>query len=236
MRKYLKVLVFFMLACAFFLGVLAWRKEYAKSEIRESMKKTVLESIDAGTYEVPAGDYLSVSGEDMEPDLDLLASWIKIAQYHEGTGSEEYAALHLAGVIEIPSLAIEEPVWKENTDVAMRYGVIVMEDFAGIEEDGNCVILGHRSLVTSTTFWNLTDISEDDEVLITTPDGVRHEYRVSGTYYCSPYDLQSYLDGPDNCAKQITLVTCAKERGTSWRFIAVLLPCESKVSSIQYTD
>lgn len=224
MRKYLKVIAGLVLVLAFLTGVLAWRKEYAKSDIRESTKTNVLRNVSVESYEVPSGDYLAITGEDVDPGLHLLESWIKIAQFHEGTGSEEYATLHLAGVIEIPSLAIEEPVWKENTSVAMRYGVIVMEDFAGLEEEGNCVIVGHRSLVTKTTFWNLTDIKEDDSVLITMPDGTRHEYRVSGTYYCSPYDLQSYLESSDN-PKQITLVTCAKEKGNSWRFIAVLVPC-----------
>ena len=108
--------------------------------------------------------------------------------------------------------------------MAIRYGVIRMRYSAGLEEEGNCVIVGHRNTVTSTIFYNLTDIRVNDKAVIRTPGGRSHEYRVSGTYYCSPYELQDYVGTSDINEKQITLVTCAREYGNCWRFIVVLVP------------
>ena len=233
MRKSIKVILFFVLVFLLFTGALMWLKEYAKADIRESVKSDVLkdfevsdkESSFSAAYEVPSDDYLTVPGEDGSPDLNVFGNWIKIARHLAGPDDDDTKVLHLAAVIEIPSLGIEEPVWVEDSLLAMRYGVILMSGFASLDEEGNSVIVGHRSLTTSKHFWNLTDIDAEDAVIITTPDGTEHKYRVSGTYYCSPFDLQDYLETPDGCSKQVTLVTCAKERGNSWRFIVTLVPC-----------
>lgn len=231
MRNKLKVSVTFLLigliVSGVIFGLLLAFKEQAKSDIREYVKEDILNNTGQSVYEVPSGDYLSITGEDAgldDIDINILDSWIKIAKFHEGDGDEEYASLHLAGVIEIPDLDIEEPVWEENSSLAMRYGVIRMQGYAELEEDGNCVIVGHRSLVTSAHFWNLTDIGIDDKCIITTSDGISHEYRVNSTCYCSPYDLQDKLDEPDGLSKKITLVTCAREYGNCWRFLVTLVP------------
>ena len=227
MNNRLKGTIIAFLSIAAVLGLSAGLEEYARSYVREKVKKDMLvrsQEINA-VYEVPSGDFLAVSGENEEdavPDLDFLSGWAGIAKYVTGTGSEEYETLHLAGVISIPALDTEEPIWLENTYVAMRYGVILMEDSSGLEEEGNSIIVGHRNIMTKTVFYNLTDIEDDDEVFITTPDGVRHEYRVNGRFYCSPYDLQSYVGSTGS--KQITLVTCAREYGNTWRFIVTLVP------------
>ncbi len=220
------ILIAFLVAAAVF-GLLAGTEEYAKALVREKIKNDSLGSM-TGTenvIEVPADGYLAVPGEDDSmPDLDIISGWIGIAKYINKDGTDEYESLHLAGVIEIPALDIEEPVWKENTNVALRYGVILMEDSAALEDNGNSVIVGHRNIMTKTIFYNLTDIKQDDEAYISTVDGRRQKYRVNGTYYCSPYDLQDYVAGASGDSKTVTLVTCAREYGNTWRFIVTLVP------------
>ena len=230
MRKYLKGILAFCLIIMGLAGLMAGLEEYAKSDIRVSVKDKALDlfdSSDAGsdeiTYEVPAGSFLAVNGDGEDTEWNLIGDWVQIAELKSGNNNE-MATLHLEGVIEIPSLNIEEPIWKENTSVAMRYGVIRMSYTAGLEDQGNSVIVGHRNTVSSTIFYNLTDIKKNDRVTIKMPGGIRHEYRVSGTYYCSPYELQDYVGTSDVNAKQITLVTCAREYGNCWRFIVVLVP------------
>ena len=206
-------------------GLLAGFKEYAKSFVRESVKEEILDMTDTGdlVFEVPAGDYLSIEGEEGEPETDVLDSWLGITGYISGN-DKACESLHLAGIIEIPSLGIEEPVWEENTKLAMRYGVILMKNTARLESPGNAGIVGHRNTITHTIFDKLTKIKKDDDVTITTPDGFTHNYRVNGTYYCSPYELQNYVGTSSDYPVMITLVTCAREKGNSWRFIVTLIP------------
>ena len=229
MRKYLKGILFALLVIIGLTGLMAGLEEYAKSGIRVSVKDEALDLLDGDhdgeeiTYEVPSGRFLAVYGDGDDTEWTPIGDWVQIADYKAGN-IDETVDLHLEGIIKIPSLGIEEPIWKENSSVAMRYGVIRMRYSAGLEEEGNCVIVGHRNTVTSTIFYNLTDIRANDRAVIRTSDGRSHEYRVSGTYYCSPYELQEYVGTSDVNAKQITLVTCAREYGNCWRFIVVLVP------------
>jgi LPXTG-site transpeptidase (sortase) family protein len=224
-RRFYKSILITAIAVFSVTGLLTGLKEYTKSFIRESVKEEILEKKDAGdlVFEVPAGDYLSVEGEEGEPETDILDNWIGITGYVSGN-DRACESLHLAGIIEIGALGIEEPIWEENTSLAMRYGVILMKNTARLEETGNAVIVGHRNTVTHTVFDKLTSIKKDDEVVITTPDGLMHNYRVNGTYYCSPYDLQNYVGTSSEYPVMITLVTCAREKGNSWRFIVTLVP------------
>ena len=226
-KKFVKTILIIILAVVSVAGLWTGLEEYAKSYVREAVKEDILEKTDSGviTYEVPAGDYLAVEGEESTVESSAPDSVIEISGY--GSGEDHTReTLHLEGVIEIPSLGIEEPVWKENSYVAMRYGVILLKNTAKLEQPGNAVIVGHRNTVTHTVFDKLTKINKDDAAVITLPDGSEHKYRVNGTYYCSPYDLQDYVGTSSEYPVMITLVTCAREKGNSWRFIVTLIPCE----------
>ena len=225
MRKWLKgVWITFILLLLVFAS-LAMSKEYAKSYVRQSVKEDILKEPNNEdlTYEVPSGNYLSITGEEDGGDDGVLDSWIKIAGYAGGNAGKT-EKLHLVGRLKIPSLNIEEPIWKENSSLAMRYGVILMDDRPGLGCEGNAVIVGHRNTVTHTIFDKLPKIKKGDTAIVIYPDGEEQRYRVNGTYYCSPYELQNYVGSSPDHPVMITLVTCAREKGNSWRFIATLVP------------
>ena len=225
MRKWLKgVWITFILLLLVFAS-LAISKEYAKSYVRQSVKEEILKEPNKEelTYEVPSGNYLSITGEEDGGDDGVLDSWIKIAGYAGGNAGKT-EKLHLVGRLKIPSLNIEEPIWKENSSLAMRYGVILMDDRPGLGCEGNAVIVGHRNTVTHTIFDKLPKIKKGDTAIVIYPDGEEQRYRVNGTYYCSPYELQNYVGSSPDHPVMITLVTCAREKGNSWRFIATLVP------------
>ncbi len=225
MKKSLKGLVILLIVILFAFSFLAMSKEYAKSYVRQSVKEEIIKESDSEdmTYEVPAGNFLAITGEEDGGDDGVLDSWIRIAGYVSGnTGKTE--KLHMIGRLKIPSLGIDEPVWKENSALAMRYGVILMDDKAGLGSEGNAVIVGHRNTVTHTVFDKLPKIKKGETAIVITPDGEEQRYRVNGTYYCSPYELQNYVGSSSEYPVMITLVTCAREKGNSWRFIATLIP------------
>lgn len=225
--KYLRPVAGFVLAVFSIGGLLLFVEEYAKSYFRNTVKDEVLrrDTSDDVVYEVPAGDYLSVNGEENTDEESFAEGLLEIAGYCAGDDNGT-ADLHLAGIITIPGLDIEEPVWEENTNLAMRYGVILMKESARIGQKGNSIIVGHRNTITHTVFDKLPKIRKGDEVIITTPDGFEQKYRVNGTYYCSPYDLQDYVGTSSDHPIMITLITCAREKGNCWRFIATLVPSE----------
>ena len=226
-NAYLRPLSVIVLAVLSITGLLLFVEEYAKSYLRNTVKDEVIqrEISDDVVYEVPAGDFLSVNGEEDTDDGSVAEGLFEIAGYCSGNGRT--CDLHLIGIINIPDLDIEEPVWEENTNLAMRYGVILMKDSARPGQKGNSIIVGHRNTVTHTVFDKLPLIKKGDTVTITTPDGLEQNYRVNGTYYCSPYDLQNYVGASADHPVMITLITCARERGNSWRFIVTLIPTDA---------
>ena len=226
-NAYLRPLSVIVLAVLSIAGLLLFVEEYAKSYLRNTVKDEVIqrEISDDVVYEVPAGDFLSVNGEEDTDGGSVAEGLFEISGYCSGNGRT--CDLHLIGIINIPDLDIEEPVWEENTNLAMRYGVILMKDSARPGQKGNSIIVGHRNTVTHTVFDKLPLIKKGDTVTITTPDGLEQNYRVNGTYYCSPYDLQNYVGASADHPVMITLITCAREKGNSWRFIVTLIPSDA---------
>lgn len=223
--KYLKAVLGAVLIVLAIFGMLLFLEEYAKSYLRDQVKDEVLNRKDDDDieYDVPSGDYLSVKGEENTEDESSAEAFLQIVGYSAGDDNET-DKLHLIGIISIPSLDIEEPIWKENSSLAMRYGVILMDYSPRPGDKGNSLIVGHRNTITHTIFDRLTKIKNGAAVTITTPEGFEQNYRVNGTYYCSPYDLQDYVGTSEEYPVMVTLITCAREKGNCWRFIVTLIP------------
>ena len=223
--KYLKAALGAVLIVLSVIGMLLFLEEYAKSYLRDQVKDEVLnrKEDDDIEYDVPSGNYLSIKGEENTEDDSAAEALIQIAGYAAGDDNAT-DKLHLIGIISIPSLDIEEPIWKENSNLAMRYGVILMDYSPMPGDKGNSLIVGHRNNITHTIFDKLTKIKNGAAVTITTPEGFEQNYRVNGTYYCSPYDLQDYVGTSEEYPVMVTLITCAREKGNCWRFIVTLIP------------
>jgi sortase A len=104
------------------------------------------------------------------------------------------------GRIEIPRLGVSAII-KAGTDartLQLAVGHIPGTAFPG--EDGNVGLAGHRD----TFFRRLRNIRADDEIRVTTPEGVTR-YRVERTDVVEPRDVW-VLDPTDYSA--LTLVTC----------------------------
>lgn len=224
LKKYFKSILLFLLALMAIFGILVFLSEYAKSYVRQSVKADILKSDSKEvTFEVPAGDFLAIEGEENKEDTDPIDSWIEIAEYYAG-GNQEKEQLHLEGTISLPGIGIEEPIWRENTPLAMRYGVILLKNTGKLGKEGNAVIVGHRNNITHTIFDKLTRIRIGDKATLLLPDGKEQKYRVNGTYYCSPYELDQYVGSSKDYKVMITLITCAREKGDDWRFVVTLIP------------
>ena len=97
-NAYLRPLSVIVLAVLSIAGLLLFVEEYAKSYFRNTVKDEVLrrDTSDDVVYEVPAGDYLSVNGEENTDEESFAEGLLEIAGYCAGDDNGT-ADLHLAG-------------------------------------------------------------------------------------------------------------------------------------------
>ena len=160
---------------------------------------------------VPATDILAITGEEVNEEENLNE------EYEHGE-----QILHLAAILEIPSIEVEEPVWVECSRTAMRYGVVLWKTSVMPGDIGNCIIIGHRNRHISTIFCNLSKIKCGAQALLKLKNGRTLIYEVKSTDNCSPEATTDYLNDTED--SRLTLITCATEYGSGWRFVVVCYP------------
>ena len=111
------------------------------------------------------------------------------------------------GVISIPKLNLEMPLYLGATDENMAKGAAVLSGtsipIGGINT--NAVIAGHRGWGGAAYFRYITELSIGDEVVITNL-WERLRYRVVGTKIIEPHEIENILIQPG--LDMVTLLTC----------------------------
>ena len=208
-----------LIASFFITGTILAYADKIKSHIRQSFidealsysRAEIIKGNQEITCSVPAPSILSITGEDYVDD-----------QTDYGSYGQAEAGLHLAAILDIPEIELEEPVWKECDSVAMRYGVVLWKTSVNPGEAGNCIIIGHRNRHTSTCFYRLQELVAGEQVVLMLKDGTERIYEVYETVTCPPSHIPGYLE--QGTGESLTLITCATEYGKGWRFIAVCHP------------
>lgn len=111
------------------------------------------------------------------------------------------------GVISIPKLELEMPLYLGATDENMAKGAAVLSE-TSIPIGGantNAVIAGHRGWGGASYFRYITDMTVGDEVIITNLWETLH-YRVVGTKIIEPHEIEAILIQPGR--DMVTLLTC----------------------------
>ncbi|MCR4688567.1 MAG: sortase [Saccharofermentans sp.] len=194
-------------------GLIYIVKEPCKTLIREHITKNVVEDYMEGDIpseiQVPATDLLAINGEE---DLDM--------------SSFENETLHLAGVLEIPSIEVLEPCYIECDRVALRYGVCIWPDSVMPGDKGNSTILGHRNRHLNTIFCRLQEIEVGAQVHFTRVSGEVLDFEVTDTLNAAPCDIEGLIAASASKMPRLTIVTCATELGAGYRFVAVCDLCD----------
>lgn len=121
----------------------------------------------------------------------------RIRAYHESLTTKEGAA---TGVLKIPRLHIEVPVFDGTDDLTLNRGVGRIIGTARIGVAGNTAIAGHRD----GFFRGLKDIVKGDSIELVGPERTIH-YVVEKTQIVIPDDVSVLAD---DGAPSLTLVTC----------------------------
>lgn len=111
------------------------------------------------------------------------------------------------GVISIPKLGLEMPLYLGATDENMAKGAAVLSG-ASVPIGGyntNAVIAGHRGWGGAAYFRYITELSIGDEVVVTNL-WKRLRYRVVGTKIIEPHEIENILIQPGR--DMVTLLTC----------------------------
>lgn len=111
------------------------------------------------------------------------------------------------GVISIPKLNLEMPLYLGATDENMAKGATVLSG-TSVPIGGNntnAVIAGHRGWGGAAYFRYITDLAVGDEVVITNL-WERLRYRVVGTNIIEPHEIENILIQPGR--DMVTLLTC----------------------------
>lgn len=123
------------------------------------------------------------------------------------------------GMIKIESIAIEYPILEGEGKSQLSHGVGHLSDTAGIGEQGNCVLAGHRGSRYGPIFKHLDQVNAGEEVKVIDLNGDVHSYRVMEAFVTTPDDVSvKRQEGRE----ELTLVTC--ERKGTMRLIIRCVP------------
>lgn len=124
------------------------------------------------------------------------------------TDETENAALSVEngiGIIEIEALELTYPIVEGADSSNLAYAIGHIPDTAGIGEQGNCVLAGHRGSRYGTYFKYLNRLKEGDVVTLTNAEGSTFHYEVQDSWVAEPYDNSVKNQGEET---ELTLLTC----------------------------
>ena len=199
----------------FMIGIVIIGINACKNRMRQSVSNDAIEVaesiIDEGgdetevTFLVPKTGFLAVDGEAGEDDASLAEL------LHEmQTISSEHETLTLLGILEIPCIDVKEPIWDRCSATALRFGVGRFPETCNIGENANCTLFGHRMRQSKTIFWQLQTLEKHigEDVIVTTTDGVRHNYKIYDTVYVKDAAIDPYLRADLFDTEHLCLATC----------------------------
>ncbi len=131
-----------------------------------------------------------------EPNTALWAPG-RIADYQSSLAAELPPVL---GVLSIPSIGLEVPVYPSDSELLMDRGSGVIDGMSYPHELGNIGIAGHRD----GYFRGLKDVQPGDKLLLATLEGPKH-FVINTTQIVEIDELDLLQDTTE---QTVTLVTC----------------------------
>lgn len=206
-KKVGKVLLITGVTLVILVGVFLIFLEPLKAWIRSRYTDKALDAFNKGetTIQVPITDVLSVDGENGEQEIGADKFVGELT-----TLTADYGTLTLLGVLEIPAIEVEEPIFSEASTLALRYGCGRFGDTAGIGEAGLCSVWGHRTLGGSSHFDRLQELQNHigEKVYVTTPDMAVHEYEIVKCVYAKDGAIMPWMYKDTYDEEMLAIVTC----------------------------
>lgn len=146
----------------------------------------------------------------LQGDLDASAKAIREIEQSEGLDPHSAAKLTTGptaiGIIEIPKIKLKYPVAEGVDNATLRFCIGHMPQTAGLGENGNSVLAGHRSHSFGDFFNRLDELENGDSIVINTKSGST-AYTVYEKKRVNKKDI-SVLSQKNKTDKVVTLITC----------------------------
>lgn len=197
------VIALFVLAGLFFILI-----GPLKNLFRNHYTDNAVEAFKNGekTVTVPKTDVLSVDGENGEEEISGGKFFVDLGSMADG-----FENLTLVGLLEIPCIEAEQPVFSESSTLALRYGCGIFPGTANIGEKGLCSVWGHRDLNAPKSMLGQLQYCQDhigESVYITTLDYVKHEYEIVECIYAKDGAVMPWMYKDTYSEEMLCIVTC----------------------------
>jgi sortase A len=149
----------------------------------------------AATASPPAPDSRALE-YPIDPDQSLWGER-RVAAYRQSLRLHQAAPL---GVLTIPSIHLEAPIFEGTSELALNRGIGRIEGTADVGAAGNLGLAGHRD----GFFRPLKDVSVGDAIVVESLDGTMR-YRITELRVVEPTDVQVLAPTESHT---LTLVTC----------------------------
>ena len=191
--------------------------EQAIEAFEEAREKTQPAPTEAETPTV--GEPVKLPYAELLRDMSYYNARIYVNRQEGLNSRSAYAVSHfdlgsyglsseVFGVIRIPAMDLEMPLYLGASDANMANGAAVLAQtsipIGG--ESTHAVIAGHTGLPTAELFTHLTDLKEGDIFLIRVL-GETHRYEIDSIRVVWPEEESAYL-GVENGQDLVTLYTC----------------------------
>ncbi len=123
------------------------------------------------------------------------------------------------GIIEIEVIDLNLPIVEgvENNKLKVAIGHLLSS--AGIGEEGNCIIAGHRNYTYGEMLNRLDEVNVGDTIQVKTIDGTSYEYKVYAITVVEPGSKM--LFECDEGQHKLTLLTCTPVRKATYRLLVM---------------
>lgn len=180
-----------------------------------------------GCWQLGQGLYIMAKAEMAQVLLER--AWERTLRDGQPHKAWAWADAWPVAKLEFPSLGTSQIVLSNASGEALAFGPGHMAGTPAPGARGTAIIAAHRD----THFSNLRDLKNDDVVILTTLDGTRREYRISGSRIVDA--MRSGIDPRDGDG--IALVTCypfdATQRGPL-RYVLFAQPVANAIASQQF--
>lgn len=125
------------------------------------------------------------------------------------------------GIIEIEKIDVLYAIVEGTEDEQINRAIGHLTESAGIGEQGNCVLAGHRGGYYGTFFERLPELEDDDTIILTDLNGKQYEYVVYDQKLVDPADWSVIRNLGD--LHTLTLITCEDDTRKRYVVFATLV-------------
>lgn len=140
------------------------------------------------------------NGKDAGKNTEALGTYTEVVGEKDSHGVQ-----NVQGILQIPSIELEQPILKDATDTNLKYSLCTIEPTGIPGKIGNYVIAGHKSRTQGKHFNRLHEVKVGDVVYVILKKETV-QYEITDIQVIEPTD--TWILESDGQSSILTLITC----------------------------